>query len=195
MGTVIDLEAIKESSELNAKKHLEVAEFLREKDISFAYVHLVFCLEELAKAKMCIIYDIAMNSCSDIKFESKTFDDMFRSHPRKHLTMLIQFMFDVMVTTPELTERVEKALRKGNCDEIPELINPIKMLTKAHNKRKEIMYVEKDAEIKTITKEEFEELHKFVLLAFERTGQAGLFIKIPYEEIERNVEKIKKQLG
>lgn len=188
-----DLPKISELAAQKAKEHLDASILLKETNLSLAYVHLVFCLEEIAKSKMCDIYhNLSITNPGrehKICIKSKTLENMFWRHDKKHLTIIIQAIFDLINTFDEnLRKKVLEALNKGVCDDVPELVSIMKVFKNIQEKRENIMYVGKKGEVMQITKEDFEDLYGYVQSSYERIGQFAMFTVISYDELEELVE-------
>ncbi|MBI2176387.1 AbiV family abortive infection protein [Candidatus Woesearchaeota archaeon] len=191
------LERVTGKAEENAKEYFKIAELLAHNGFyEKAYVNLVFCIEETAKAKICFVFSsVPFTKRSKFLLEKligineKDLMDMFKHHKIKQLTIITQTILNLPEMSKNLSrDEVIKTIESEDCNKIPQIKKILRIFNNIQSKREKAMYVEL-ATTKRIKKKDYEELHIYAKTALDNASFFRTF-RNDYHSTERHIKNM-----
>jgi AbiV family abortive infection protein len=188
----------------NAESYFKAAETLSKAGLyGYAYANLVFCIEESAKSRICMIYDVwkaekyaakkVNRKPRAIEIGLDKVNKMFRCHENKHITTLTQTIFALSNTFDKNIKRgVFEAIRGEDPKKMPQIQKMLTVFKNLQKKREIAMYVDADGTGPTdIKKDDYDELYYYAEIAVRDLNAFKSYpYLLPYKDIEKNVKEM-----
>jgi len=162
--------------------------------IAFAYAHLVFCMEEVAKRQGILLYKRQEHLPNDWqRISGSKFNKLFSKHESKHLTIVTQLILGL---TNTFDKKKINIILKSIEEEDPNICHNIKeiliIFKRMWEKRNKALYVDKDiSNPGDICKKDYLKLEKYVKIALYNVNTFRSIKNCTYDQLE---EKIKRML-
>jgi AbiV family abortive infection protein len=192
-----NLSKISDLAGKKSKEYIQLADSLADKNLNVAYFLLVLAIEESSKAKVCMIYELFLKDPRNmIKINNQVVSKMFYSHQDKHITSLIQVIFDLTNTFDlDLKKRVYEAIKNKDAFLVPEITERLMVFKNIQDKRESAMYTNGNGDNdQSISLEEYNQLHRFAQQSIETLHSFTSYQNITYEDIQNSILEMLKSV-